>query len=87
MIVTENVTKGEKMAGNDAAATVEFDEKTLKRAEFCKSKCTACRVGREKGKGFFNRVVRLESKLKVCPWCRAYEKVYGVPAYEKPPEA
>jgi len=78
--------KGAEMAENDAAATGQFDEKTLQRAEFCRSKCTACRVGREKGKGFFNRVVRLESKLKVCPWCRAYEKVYGVPAYLNPPE-
>jgi hypothetical protein len=75
------------MAENDAAASGKFDEKTLKKAEFCMNKCTACKVGRDKGKGFFNWVVRLESKLKVCPWCRAYEKVYGVPAYQKPPEA
>ena len=74
------------MAGNGAAARGEFDAKTLKRAEFCKDKCIACRMGREKGKGFFNWMVRLESKLKICPFCRAYEKVYGVPAYEKPPQ-
>jgi hypothetical protein len=79
--------KGEEMAENNATASAKFDEKTLKRAEFCMNKCTACKVGRDKGKGFFNWVVRLESKLKFCPWCRAYEKVYGVPAYQKPPEA
>jgi hypothetical protein len=74
------------MVESESASNAQFDEKTLKRAEFCRSKCTACKVGREKGKGFLNWVVRIESKLGVCPWCRAYEKVYGVPAYEKPPE-
>jgi hypothetical protein len=78
--------KGEKMVEKETAASGQFDEKTLKKADFCMSKCTACKVGREKGKGFFNWVVRMESKLKLCPWCRAYEKVYGVPAYQKPPE-
>lgn len=64
-----------------------FDEKTLKRAEFCETKCTACVKGREKGRGLFYAVVKLEHKLGFCPWCRAYEKVHGVPAYEKPPKA
>ncbi len=63
----------------------QWDEKTLRRAQFCRDKCTACRLGRERGKGLFYRIVRLESKLRFCPWCRAYEKVYGVPAYQKPP--
>ena len=71
----------------NSAGIEQFDEKTRKRADFCLNKCTACKVGREKGKGFFNWVVRLEHKLGFCPWCRAYEKVYGVPAYEKPPQA
>lgn len=67
-------------------ANGQFDEKTLKRAEFCKSKCTACVKGREKGSGLMYAIVRIEDKLKFCPWCRAYTKVYGVPAYEKPAE-
>jgi hypothetical protein len=73
------------MEEKGAAAAEEFDAKTLKRADFCMNKCTMCKLGRERGKGFFNWMVKLEAKLKFCPWCRAYEKVYGVPAYQKPP--
>lgn len=73
------------MAEKEEAPERDFDAKTLKRAEFCRDKCFACRVGREKGRGILYHIVRLESRLKFCPWCRAYEKVYGVPAYEKPP--
>lgn len=67
--------------------TGQWEEKTLKRAEFCLRKCTVCKLGREKGRGIFYNLARLEAGLKLCPWCRAYEKVYGVPAYRKPPEA
>lgn len=65
----------------------EFDEKALKRADYCKSKCTLCVKGREKGQGLAYKMVKLESRLRLCPWCRAYEKVYGVKAYEKPSQA
>ncbi|MBN2169387.1 MAG: hypothetical protein JW738_09095 [Actinobacteria bacterium] len=61
----------------------QFDEKTLKRAEFCNSKCPMCVIGRKKGKGIMYKMVQMEAKTKLCPWCRAYEKVYGIPAYEK----
>jgi len=64
-------------------ADARFDEKTLKRAEFCESKCTACKKSREKDTGFWHTVVKLEEKL--CSWCRAYTKVHGVHAYENPP--
>lgn len=60
----------------------EFDERTLKFAEFCKDKCFMCKRGREKGSGIIFGLLKLEAK--VCPMCRAYEKVYGVPAWEKP---
>ncbi|MDI6831644.1 MAG: hypothetical protein QME88_09955 [Actinomycetota bacterium] len=65
----------------------QVDEKTRKRADMCMNKCTVCKLGREKGRGFFYWMVKMESRLKVCPWCRAYEKVYGVPAYQKPSHA
>jgi hypothetical protein len=65
----------------------QFDEKTVKRAEFCLEKCTACKKGREKQSGLFWWIVKFEDKTKLCPWCRAYRKVYGVPAWEKPPRA
>ncbi|MDI6874793.1 hypothetical protein [Candidatus Solincola sp.] len=64
----------------------QWDEKTRKRADFCLNKCTVCKRGREKGGGIFYQLAKLESRLKFCPWCRAYEKVYGVPAYQKPPQ-
>lgn len=73
--------------GDKETAAKEFDEKTLKKAEFCLKGCPMCRIGREKGKGVLFGMVKVEAKLKLCPWCRAYEKVYGVPAYEKPPQA
>jgi len=60
----------------------QFDEKTLKGAEFCLSGCPVCVRARDKGRGILYRLVKLEAKL--CPKCRAYEKVYGVPAWEKP---
>jgi hypothetical protein len=41
------------------------------------------RPGRSKGRGFLYRLLKLEAR--VCPRCKAYEKVYGVPAWEKPP--
>ena len=59
---------------------MKFDEKTLKRADFCKNKCPVCKRARKKGKGVLYLLVKLESKL--CPFCRAYEKVYGKPAFE-----
>lgn len=75
------------MEQKDSALAGRFDEKTLKRAEVCLKKCTLCKLGRKKEKGLFNSMVKLEARLKFCPWCRAYEKVYGVPAYISPPES
>ncbi len=83
----EKGEKGEEMAEKERPEAAQFDEKTLRRADMCKNKCTVCKLGREKGKGFFYWMVKMESRMKVCPWCRAYEKVYGVPAYERPPQA
>lgn len=60
----------------------KFDEKTLKGAEFCLNGCPMCKKGRNKGKGFLYKLLKLEAK--VCPKCKDYEKVYGVPAWEKP---
>ena len=59
----------------------KFDKKTIARAKFCKEQCPVCTKGREKGKGFLYQFVRFERH--VCPMCRAYEKVYDVPAQKK----
>jgi hypothetical protein len=63
----------------------KYNEKTLKDAEFCKSKCPMCVKGRDKGKGFFYQLLKIEAK--VCPKCKAYQKVYGVKAWENPTSA
>jgi hypothetical protein len=60
----------------------QHSEKTMKRADFCMNKCTACKLARKKEKGFWFWLVKLEAGM--CPMCRAYKKVYGVPAYQKP---
>lgn len=57
---------------------------TRKMADLCKDACPVCVHARKKGGGLMHRVLRVEAK--VCPACRAYEKVYGVPAWENPPE-
>jgi hypothetical protein len=46
-------------------------------------RCPACRHARKRQRGlFFQLVRRVESKL--CPFCRAYERVYGRKAHESP---
>ncbi len=43
--------------------------------------CPLCRHARDRGEGVAYRVVqRLEKDI--CPFCRAYERVYGRPACE-----
>lgn len=59
---------------------MNHDEKTIAMAEFCRDTCPLCTRARKKGKGFLYRFVKLERRI--CPSCRAYEKVYGKPAYE-----
>jgi hypothetical protein len=77
--------RGGDMENGERAESGKWDEKTLRRADFCRDKCTVCKLGRKKGRGLFYLVAKAEAKLKVCPWCRAYEKVYGVPSYLEPP--
>ena len=46
--------------------------------------CPACKHAREKQKGFFYWFVKtIEGGL--CPYCKAYEKVYGRKAHEAIP--
>ncbi|HSV95734.1 MAG TPA: hypothetical protein VLM75_02240 [Spirochaetota bacterium] len=56
------------------------DERLKKRAGVCKNECPVCTRARKKGRGFLYRLVKLERRI--CPYCRAYEEVYGKPAYE-----
>lgn len=53
-------------------------------AKVCRS-CPVCQRAREKQSGAaFWFVSRVEKT--VCPFCRAYERVYGRPAHEAPPK-
>jgi uncharacterized protein CbrC (UPF0167 family) len=52
-------------------------------AEMC-LKCTVCSKAREKQKGFaFWFVKKIEGGM--CPYCKAYEKVYARKAHEPLP--
>jgi hypothetical protein len=47
--------------------------------------CLVCRFARRRQKGLlFWLVKKVESRL--CPFCRAYERVYGRKSHEPPPE-
>jgi len=54
---------------------------TKKLGNFCKDSCPVCTKAREKGEGFLHTLVKIEEKI--CPACRSYKKVYGVPAHQK----
>ncbi len=62
----------------------EITGKDRRRARFC-AWCPVCRRARRKQRGlFFWLVKHVESRI--CPWCRAYARVYGREAYERTPE-
>ncbi|MCK4292940.1 MAG: hypothetical protein KAY65_07070 [Planctomycetes bacterium] len=48
-------------------------------ARMC-ANCILCRYARKRQKGWIYRIAKLESRI--CPFCRAYEKVYGRKSYE-----
>lgn len=54
---------------------------TQSMAKFCKETCPICSRARENGQGFLYQLTKIEEH--VCPACRSYKKVYGVPAHEK----
>jgi uncharacterized protein CbrC (UPF0167 family) len=54
-------------------------DKTL--AGFC-VKCPACRRARKQQRGTAFWLVK-KIELKICPFCRAYERVYGRKAHER----
>jgi len=53
-------------------------------ARFCMEKCPICKHGRKRQKGLaFWFVKNIEEDF--CPYCQAYEKVYGRKAHEPVP--
>jgi hypothetical protein len=71
------------VGGHQMGEITEHGKFTTVMAKICKDNCPVCVKGREKGEGFLYNMVKLEDKLYFCPACKAYKKVYGVPAYEK----
>jgi len=62
---------------------MEITEKDRRMARVCMD-CALCRHARRKQKGLsFWVVKRVEGKI--CPWCKAYERVYGRKAHEPLP--
>lgn len=67
----------------DAPQAGDFTPTTMKLAHLCDQTCTVCKIARKKESGFWYKFVKLENRI--CPACRAYTKVYGVPAYAPRP--
>jgi len=63
---------------------VAISERDRKWAQQC-VECTVCEAARRKQRGFAFWLVRL-LEGSVCPWCKAYERVYGRKAHEPAPE-
>ena len=59
-------------------------DKDRARAQQCVT-CPVCKRARRKQGGLLYHLVRLVEG-KVCPYCRAYERVYGRKAHERVPE-
>ena len=58
----------------------KITDRDRKMAKFCVS-CTLCRYARKKQKGAaFWFVQKIEGKI--CPFCKAYERVYGRKAHQ-----
>ena len=55
-------------------------EKDRKMAQFCVD-CKLCRHARAKQKGFAYWFVK-KIEREICPFCKAYQKVYGRKAHE-----
>jgi hypothetical protein len=59
----------------------EITDKDRKRAAICLQKCTGCKKARKEQKGFWFWFVK-SIEGGVCPYCKAYAKVYGHKAHE-----
>ncbi|MBI9016172.1 MAG: hypothetical protein JEZ07_02810 [Phycisphaerae bacterium] len=60
---------------------MKHSKRTLRLAKVCEN-CLVCKQARKKQKGFsFWFVKNIDSK--VCPFCKAYEKVHGHKSFEK----
>jgi len=58
----------------------DITERDRRRAQMCID-CPACRRAEDKQRGLAYLFVKFLEK-GICPYCRAYEKVYGKKAHE-----
>lgn len=58
-------------------------DKDRARAQVCEE-CPVCSRAREKQRGLAYWFVK-KVERRLCPYCRAYERVYGLKAYEPVP--
>jgi len=56
--------------------------KDRENAKKCKE-CPICNKARQKQKGIIYLFVKIIENKLGCPYCKAYEKVYGKKAYER----
>jgi tRNA(Ile2) C34 agmatinyltransferase TiaS len=59
----------------------EITGKDRKRAARCLNDCKVCAYARRRQKGLIFRLVKI-IEGPICPYCRAYAKVYGRKAHE-----
>jgi len=62
----------------------DITEKDRRRAQHCVG-CLVCSHARRKQRGLAYWLVK-NVENRICPFCRAYEKVYGRKAHEPIPE-
>jgi len=77
-LITRDTKKGVGM--NDTIIT----DKDRKKAEKCLN-CLVCSYARKKQRGIAFWFVK-NVEASICPYCKAYEKVYGRKAHEPTPE-
>lgn len=58
----------------------EITDDDRKKAAFCRDSCPACRYARKKQSGWIFKFVKYVEG-DYCPYCKAYEKVYGKKAH------
>lgn len=62
----------------------EITERDRRLAARCMNTCMVCKYARRKQRGLFFSLVKI-IEGPICPFCRAYEKVYGRKAHEHLP--
>jgi len=76
----EMLYNGVKLMVEGVLMNKPITDKDREKAEICAKKCSVCTSARKEQKGFKLFLVKIEEVM--CPYCRAYKKVYGRKAHE-----